>query len=524
MRFGLALPQYGFSLPDGEVGFDTTATWARRAEELGFDSVWLSDHFFYTFTRYGGDPTPIPAIEPMTALAGLAAITSRVRLGTLVLCAPFRHPALMMKMAVTIDRLSGGRLDLGLGAGWLQEEFDAFGFPFGTIGDRFTALEDALVALSVMQSGEAATYAGANVSLRDAEVHPAPVNGRVPVWVGGKGGPRLLRLIARYADGWNLVWRVDPDGYAARVDAARAAFGSAGRDPASLRLSVGLYTLVGADEAAARAAFDRGRAGFPGGAMDADTWETWRADTLSGTPDQVVERVQRFEELGVEELVISPWVLPFAVNDSRSAQPVRRTGHGAAPLILLMEPLEAIVAVLGDADEPLHWTVIQDRALRQGLIDPFVVTNVRATLLRALRDGVRAGTVVRVDTGVYALPGSDRWRVGTARSRRPSCEDDRGVSARTSTCGPPASSRWLLRGRSCNDRLRASSSRPACAGDQFVHVRRAQVLHEVASRRSDGHGFRGRLATGVADEDRLLGHHYLPSGSGIVPQDIGCVS
>ena len=152
-------------------------------------------------------------------------------------------------------------------------------------------------------------------ALRDAEVHPAPANGRVPVWVGGKGGPRLLRLIATYADGWNLVWRVDPDGYAARVDAARTAFGSAGRDPASLRLSVGLYTLVGADEAAARAAFDRGRAGFPGGAMDADTWETWRANTLSGTPDQVIERVQRFEGLGVEELVISPWVLPFAVND-----------------------------------------------------------------------------------------------------------------------------------------------------------------------------------------------------------------
>ncbi len=78
---------------------------------------------------------------------------------------------------------------------------------------------------------------------------------------------------------------------------------------------MGLYTLVGADEAAARAAFDRGRAHFPGGAMDADTWETWRADTLSGTPDQVIERVQRFEELGVEELVISPWVLPFAVHD-----------------------------------------------------------------------------------------------------------------------------------------------------------------------------------------------------------------
>jgi probable F420-dependent oxidoreductase len=315
MRFGLALPQYGFSLPSGYVGFETTATWARRAEELGFDSVWLSDHFFYTFARYGGDPTPIPAIEPMTALAGLAAITSRVRLGTLILCAPFRHPALLAKMAVTIDRLSGGRLDLGLGAGWLREEFEAFGFPFGTIGERFATLEDTLAALAALQSGEPATYEGSSVSLREARLRPTPVNGRIPVWLGGKGGPRLLRLVAAHADGWNVVWRVDPDGYAARADAARAAFESAGRDPATLRLSVGLYTLVGAEEQTAKAAFQRGRERFPGGAMDADTWDTWRADTLSGTPDQVIERVRRFEELGVEELVISPSVLPFAVDD-----------------------------------------------------------------------------------------------------------------------------------------------------------------------------------------------------------------
>jgi probable F420-dependent oxidoreductase len=318
MRFGLALPQYGFSLAGGEVGFDTTAMWARRAEDLGFDSVWLSDHFFYTFARYGGDPTPIPAIEPMTALAALAATTTRVRLGTLVLCAPFRHPALLAKMAVTIDRLSGGRLDLGLGAGWLQEEFDAFGFPFGTIGERFTALEGALGALSALQSGEPATYERTNITLHDALLLPTPVYGRIPVWVGGKGGPRLLRLIAKHADGWNVVWRVDPDGYAARADAARAAFESAGRDPATLRLSVGLYTLVGVDEGTARTAFERGRARFPGGAMDADTWATWRADTLSGTPEQVIERVRRFEDLGVEELVLSPSVLPFAVDDPES--------------------------------------------------------------------------------------------------------------------------------------------------------------------------------------------------------------
>ena len=105
------------------------AAWARRAEAMGFDSVWVSDHFFYTFARYGADPSPIAALEPMTALAGLAAVTERVRLGTLVLCSPFRHPALVAKMATTIDGISGGRLDLGVGAGWMQEEFDAVRLP-----------------------------------------------------------------------------------------------------------------------------------------------------------------------------------------------------------------------------------------------------------------------------------------------------------------------------------------------------------------------------------------------------------
>ena len=120
----------------------------------GFDSVSLSDHFFYTFGRYGADPTPIDALEPMTALAALATTTARVHLQTLVLCAPFRHPALLAKMAATIDRLSGGRLDLGLGAGWLEDEFEAFGYRFGSMGERFAALEEALEVVYALFGGD----------------------------------------------------------------------------------------------------------------------------------------------------------------------------------------------------------------------------------------------------------------------------------------------------------------------------------------------------------------------------------
>lgn len=316
MRFGLSLPHYGFSLPAGEpVTFATMASWARRAEAMGFDSVWVSDHFFYSFARYGANIGPIASLEPMTALAGLAVVTERVRLGSLVLCSPFRHPALIAKMATTIDGISGGRLDLGVGAGWLEEEFTAFGYRFGSVGERFAALEETLEVLDALAAPEPVTYDGATVRLRDARLLPRPVQPRIPVWAGGKGGPRLLRLAARHAAGWNAVWRWSPEAFAGRAAAARAACEKVGRDPSTFRLSVGLYTLLGEDGAGARAAFERGRAAMPGGALDAETYEGWRADTLSGTPEQAAERVRAFEAIGVEEIVIAPWVLPFAIPE-----------------------------------------------------------------------------------------------------------------------------------------------------------------------------------------------------------------
>jgi probable F420-dependent oxidoreductase len=317
MRFGLALPHYGFSLPDGEpITFEACSAWARRAEILGFDSVWVSDHFFYSMARYGADPSPIASLEPLTTLAGLAPVTDRVRLGTLVLGAPFRHPGLLAKTAASLDALSGGRFELGIGAGWFEEEFEAFGYPFGTVGERFARLQEALEVLAAFAAGgdDPVTFEGPTVTLREARLLPPP-HRPIPVWVGGKGGPRLLRLAAAHATGWNLVWRITPEAYADKLDDVRAACETVGRDPVSFRRTVGLYALLGESEDEARAAFERGRAAMPGGALDDETVESWRADTLSGTPAQALERVAAFEELGVEELIVSPWVLPFAVPE-----------------------------------------------------------------------------------------------------------------------------------------------------------------------------------------------------------------
>jgi len=316
MRFGLALPHYGFSLPGGEpITFAATAAWAQRAEALGFDSVWISDHFFYSFARYGADPAPIASLEALTALAGVAAVTERVRLGSLVLNSPFRHPALVAKMATTIDGISGGRFELGVGAGWMHEEFDAFGYPYGSVGERFDLLEETLRVLNALGSGEPVTMTGPTVSLHGARLLPPPVQARIPIWVGGKGGARTLRLAARYGSGWNSVWRWAPAAYAERAEAGRRACEREGRDPATFRLTVGLYGTIGVDEAEARSALERGRAAFPAGAMADDTYETWRGDTLSGTPEQVRERVEEFAAIGVEEIVWSPWVLPFAIPE-----------------------------------------------------------------------------------------------------------------------------------------------------------------------------------------------------------------
>jgi alkanesulfonate monooxygenase SsuD/methylene tetrahydromethanopterin reductase-like flavin-dependent oxidoreductase (luciferase family) len=138
--------------------------------------------------------------------------------------------------------------------------------------------------------------------------------------VGGKGGPRLLRLAARYAAGWNVVWRMTPSAYDEKLEAVRVACERAGRDPATFRLSVGLHALLGDDDASARAAFARAQAAMPGDALAGETYGSWCVDTLSGTPDDVLERVAAFEERGVEELIVSPWVLPFAIPEPEQVE------------------------------------------------------------------------------------------------------------------------------------------------------------------------------------------------------------
>jgi probable F420-dependent oxidoreductase len=317
MRVGLALPHYDFSFPDHRpVTWAGVLDAATRAEALGFDSVWISDHFFLDLERYGGASGALGSIEAFTALAALAVSTERVRLGTLVACAPFRHPAILAKTATAIDLASGGRFDLGLGAGWYEREFTGFGYRFGSVGDRFQILEDTVRAVTALFGEGPVDFDSPTLRLQGAFNHPRPAQDpRPPVWVGGKGGPRLLRLVARHADGWNVVWRITPDAYAERIEALEAICDQEGREPSTVRRSVGLYTLLGEDEGDLAARFEALKGWTPGGALDGVSLEDFAQDTLSGTPGDCVKRLESFAELGVEEVIVSAASLPFAVYD-----------------------------------------------------------------------------------------------------------------------------------------------------------------------------------------------------------------
>jgi len=317
MRIGLALPHYSFSFPNHEpLTWSRLVDAARRAERLGFDSVWMSDHFVWDLSRYGGPPELQGTVEPFTALAGLAGVTERVRLGTLVAAAPFRHPAIVAKMATTIDLASGGRFDLGVGSGWYEPDFTAFGYEYGTVGSRFSILEETVAVIDGLFHREPFTFSGKHFTLRDAFNRPAPAQvGGPPIWVGGKGGPRLLRLAARHAAGWNTVWKWTPEAYGERIQELERAAKEEGREPASIRRTVGLYTLVGEDEGDLASRYRAMQRWTPGGGIDAVDLGTWARDTLTGTVDHSLGRLRSFAEHGVEEMIVAPASVPFAVFD-----------------------------------------------------------------------------------------------------------------------------------------------------------------------------------------------------------------
>jgi probable F420-dependent oxidoreductase len=248
VRIGVVVPM---SLSDGPgrmPGWGDVAAFARHAEAIGLDSVWVCDHFL------SGPPgRPAEGIhEGWTILSALAETTSRVEVGSLVMCVSFRNPALLAKMAATADAVSGGRLVLGLGAGWYDPEYEAFGYATDHRVDRF---EEALRIIHPLLRGESVSFAGRYHQVWEAALLPAP-DRPVPILVAAKA-PRMLRLAARHADAWNTAWFGAPDEQLCRrLAELEAALEAEGRDPSTLRRTVGIEvrdpdaTVASADEVA----------------------------------------------------------------------------------------------------------------------------------------------------------------------------------------------------------------------------------------------------------------------------------
>jgi len=315
VRIGLALPQYDYAAAgaDNALDWNTIVDYAQLAERAGLDSVWLSDHLFLDVGKYGGPDVREFAYEPLVSLAALARATSTIRLGTLVLCEALRPASVTAKALATLDVISGGRLDVGIGAGWYEPEYHAIGMEMPSPGVRLARLEEAVDVLDGLLGGGPFDFSGSYQHAAGAVVDPpARQQPRPPILVGGKGD-KLLDLVARRADAWNTCWAWTYDAYAQRVAVLDAACERHGRDPATVTRSLGLYALCGENQADLERRYARLRAAMPPGTLD-DDLATWRRDRLVGTPDEVRAQAQRWAELGVDELIVSPGSVPFALG------------------------------------------------------------------------------------------------------------------------------------------------------------------------------------------------------------------
>lgn len=304
-----------FIEPQQGATYDQLLAVARTAEECGFDALFRSDHYL----RMGeGDGLPGPT-DAWVTLAGLARETSRLRLGTLVTAGTFRLPGPLAIAVAQVDAMSGGRVELGLGAGWYTAEHTAYGIPFPPLGERFERLEEQLSVITGMwatPTGQPFSFEGQHYRLAGSPALPKPVQSpRPPVIIGGMGQRRTPRLAARFADEFNVAFG-SPDTCRTLYARVRAACDAAGRDPVSMRFSVAMVVCCGADqrEVSRRAS-----------AIGRDLSEL-RSNGAAGTPDEVAGRLHAWRESGAQTAYLQ-------VLDLSDLDHLRLIAREVAPLV-----------------------------------------------------------------------------------------------------------------------------------------------------------------------------------------------
>lgn len=275
-----------FTEPQQGASYGDQVAVARAAEDAGFDAFFRSDHFL---AMGSADGLPGPT-DSWTTLAGLARETHRIRLGTLVSSATFRHPGVLAIQVAQVDEMSGGRVELGLGAGWFEAEHTAYGIPFPATRERFDRFAEQLAVLTGLwgtPAGERFSFTGEHYTLTDSPALPKPVQHPVPIIIGGSGRKRTPALTARYASEYNANFTT-VEQTAVQYDRVRKACADAGRDPDALTYSVALAVVCGADDAQVRRRAD---------AIGRDV-EELRNNHLAGTPAEVVDKLGRYAEIG----------------------------------------------------------------------------------------------------------------------------------------------------------------------------------------------------------------------------------
>jgi F420-dependent oxidoreductase-like protein len=291
LRFGVQCAQEGASIAE------LVAFW-RHAEALGYDWISFPDHF--RPARLAADA---PSFETTALLAAVAMSTERVRIGTLTLCNGFRSPAVLAKTLATIDHLSDGRLEVGIGAGWDAAEHRAYGLPFPSAGERVRRLEEAVQVMKALWTEERASFAGRFYLLDDAVCAPKPCQSpHPPIWIGGSGEKLLLRAVARHADGWN-VSLLSPEEHRRKSEILARHCVAIGRDPATIRRSLVATIICGRSEGEAQDLLARLEATFTG--------PLHREQNLIGGVETCVERLRAHIALGVTDLIMRTHVRPI---------------------------------------------------------------------------------------------------------------------------------------------------------------------------------------------------------------------
>lgn len=290
LRRPMANVHFGVTLPQIKRPWNDTVAAAKELDALGFHSVWFNDHLY-------GVPMPhLPILEAWTALTAVGALTERVELGTLVTPVGFRNPALLAKMAATLDVVTNGRVIVGLGTGWFQSEFAGYGLPFPSLHDRLEQLDETATILKLLWSESQPSFAGKHYTLEATYCEPKPVR-RPPILIGGGGEKVLLRLAARHADVWNNL-AVNQNDLAAKIAKLHEHCAAVGRDRAEIRVSQQCLVVIGDSEDDARVKSEKAAAIY-GGHMGAGG-----PLSIAGTAEQCIAKIEAHLALGCTMFVM----------------------------------------------------------------------------------------------------------------------------------------------------------------------------------------------------------------------------